>query len=558
MNTMKQATRAALNIFTLLALLAVTLGMPSSARAAQPSNDVISNAVPFTSAPLTYNMSDTDFNDANDGANDPNVCGYGNPGVHTVWYSFTPTAYGKATLTTFGSGFDTILAVWTYSLGQFTPLACNDDDITPPNTGLHSTIENLQLKAGTKYYIEVVQYTSGAAPSKDPTGAVVEAASSTYLTLSLTYTEDVNIAAPGTKYDDKSPIFAYTGTWTSANSAKAYAGSFKLSKVVGNTASLTFDGNQFKIYYTTYYNYGKMDLFLDGSATPLGTIDQKGTTRYAYQQVYTSPVFDDGLHTLQLKDAEKYVTIDAIEILAPPDLIPPAAISDLAAAPGGAYGSVTLTWTASGDDGGDGIARSYDVRYSPNPITDETTWNAATKVTSGVPSPKPAGMAETMTVGGFAPNLTYYFAIRVLDEPAPDSTPSGLSNSPSAITSGPPPSGAGGYDDKDTARWVYTGTWTNINTTSAYGNSYRWNNVLGNSASFVFNGGKFTLLYVSNSSGGTVAVLVDGTQVGTINMKSSITTYKKKFAFTVTAGVHTVQFLLTTSGRINVDGILIE
>ena len=548
--------RTALNLFMLAALLAATLGMPTNALAVQPANDAIFAAVAITSLPATLTMSDDDFNDAINGAGDPNVCGFGNPGVHTIWYSLIPTSYGKATIDTFGSSFDTIVAVWTYNNGVFQSIACNDDS----TTGVQSEIKNLQLLAGTKYYIEVVQYTSGAAPVKEQDRPVTPSLVSNYMTLNVSFSQDLNIGEPGIKYDDKHSIFAYSGNWLNANSVKAYSGSFKLSKVVGNSATVSFAGTQFKVYYTKYIQYGNLELYLDGSLTPLDTINQVGSTAYAFQQVYVSPVFADGIHTLQLKHGTKYVTIDAIEFIGAPDLIPPAAITDLAAAPGAAYGSVDLSWTASGDDGIDGIAKYYEVRYSTSPINSEGTWSAATPVTSGVPTPKPSGQAETMTVTGLGLNLTYYFAVKVFDEPAPDSTGSGLSNSASAATVGPPPSGPGAYDDKlDADKWLYTGPWTQINAPSAYMQAYRWSNMIGiSSAAFVFTGDKFTLLYIANSSGGVVAVRVDGVSVGTINMKSSFTKYNQKFVYSVSPGDHTVQFILMSGNRIYVDGILIE
>lgn len=557
MKTNTRTTRTALNLFILLALLAAALGMPTHVYAVQPSNDSIFAAVAITSVPSTLTMSDDDFNDAINGAGDPNVCGYGNPGVHTIWYSFIPTSYGKANIDTLGSSFDTIVAVWTYNGGVFQAIACNDD----ATTGLHSEIKNLQMLAGTKYYIEVIQYTSGGAPEKELDRPVDPALISNYMTLNVSFSQDLTIGEPGIKYDDKSTIFTYTGSWLTVNSAKAYAGSFKLSKVIGNSASLTFAGNQFKLYYTKYIQYGKLKIFLDGSTTPLVELNQAGSTTYAYQQVYTSPVFDDGIHTLQLKHDTKQVSIDAIEFLAPPDLVPPSAVTDLTAVTGATYGSVDLTWTASGDDGTDGVAKYYEVRYSTSPISNESAWSSATPITSGVPTPKPSGQTETMSVTGFAPNLTYHFAVKVFDEPAPDSTGSGVSNSASATTSGPPPAPAGSYDDKLHAdKWVYIGTWTTVNTTSAFGgNSYRWTNVIGNSASFVFNGAKFTFIYTAASNGGTVDVRLDGVSVGTINMKSSITRYKQKFIYNVPVpGNHTVQFVLITAGRITVDGIIIE
>jgi len=76
--------------------------------------------------------------------------------------------------------------------------------------------------------------------------------------------------------------------------------------------------------------------------------------------------------------------------------------------------SVTLTWTAPGDDGSVGQASQYDIRYSLSAIT-EANWGSATQV-SGEPAPALAGSSEEFEVTGLSPSTTYYFAIRSADE----------------------------------------------------------------------------------------------------------------------------------------------
>jgi len=107
---------------------------------------------------------------------------------------------------------------------------------------------------------------------------------------------------------------------------------------------------------------------------------------------------------------------------------PPANIADLFA--GNATSSaITLAWTAPGDDADSGTASQYDIRYSTSVITD-VNWSSATPLT-GVPTPSPAGTAESFTVTNLTPSTTYYFAIMTADE-IPNW--SGLSNIASAIT----------------------------------------------------------------------------------------------------------------------------
>jgi len=94
------------------------------------------------------------------------------------------------------------------------------------------------------------------------------------------------------------------------------------------------------------------------------------------------------------------------------DPIPPSQVNDLSVSDT-SFISVTLQWTATGDDGNVGIARAYDLRYSTSPII-ESNWNAATRVI-GEPPPQPPGSTETFEVDGLSLGTTYFFGIKVLD-----------------------------------------------------------------------------------------------------------------------------------------------
>jgi hypothetical protein len=125
-----------------------------------------------------------------------------------------------------------------------------------------------------------------------------------------------------------------------------------------------------------------------------------------------------------------YVSIDDLSfVMSSTDTTAPAAVSNLAAS-GATASSVTLTWTAPGDDGSTGTAASYDIRYSTATI-DEGNWASATQV-SGEPAPAVAGTNQNMTVSGLSGDTTYYFAMKTADE-VPNT--SGLSNVVSRKTS---------------------------------------------------------------------------------------------------------------------------
>jgi len=112
------------------------------------------------------------------------------------------------------------------------------------------------------------------------------------------------------------------------------------------------------------------------------------------------------------------------------DVIPPNTITNLATS-NPTDTTVTLTWTAPGDDGATGTAAEYDIRYSQNAISNDSLYNSAIQCTNE-PNPLPAGTNQSFVVTGLTPGKTYYFAIKARDEVY---NWSGLSNNPSATTS---------------------------------------------------------------------------------------------------------------------------
>lgn len=112
------------------------------------------------------------------------------------------------------------------------------------------------------------------------------------------------------------------------------------------------------------------------------------------------------------------------------DSTAPSAISTLAAATGTAYGNISLTWTATGDNAGTGTATGYLIKYSTSAISNETAFDAATTIPNTI-SPAASGGSESLTVKMPVGGTTYYFAIKAYDE---DFNFGSLSNSPSAAS----------------------------------------------------------------------------------------------------------------------------
>jgi hypothetical protein len=76
--------------------------------------------------------------------------------------------------------------------------------------------------------------------------------------------------------------------------------------------------------------------------------------------------------------------------------------------------SVTLTWTAPGDDNNIGLADHYDIRYSTAPITADNFSSAI--AVPNPPQPSTVGSTETFEVTGLSPDTLYYFALKTADE----------------------------------------------------------------------------------------------------------------------------------------------
>jgi hypothetical protein len=95
------------------------------------------------------------------------------------------------------------------------------------------------------------------------------------------------------------------------------------------------------------------------------------------------------------------------------DTDPPSAISDLAAETGG-KGSVRLTWTAPGNDGVEGTAWGYEIRYSPTPL-DPSNFRTGRAVLQS-PIPHPSGTRESFEITELEAGTVYYFGIRAWDE----------------------------------------------------------------------------------------------------------------------------------------------
>lgn len=102
----------------------------------------------------------------------------------------------------------------------------------------------------------------------------------------------------------------------------------------------------------------------------------------------------------------------------PLDYTAPSSVDDLKAGRL-ADGSVKLSWTAPGDDDGTGRATIYAIRFSQEPLTEES-WSAAEPVQVSE-RPRDAGSDEFLDISGL-PDGNLYFAIKATDDAGNESS----------------------------------------------------------------------------------------------------------------------------------------
>ena len=95
--------------------------------------------------------------------------------------------------------------------------------------------------------------------------------------------------------------------------------------------------------------------------------------------------------------------------------------------------SLRVTFTAPGDDPGEGTAARYDLRVSERPLT-EANFDDAVAVDP--PAPRASGVPVDHVFAGLVPETTYYVALRAIDDAG---NVSGLSNVAVATTMVVPP-----------------------------------------------------------------------------------------------------------------------
>jgi phosphodiesterase/alkaline phosphatase D-like protein len=315
---------------------------------------------------------------------------------------------GTGTATTYDLRYSTS----PITSGNFSSATTVTGEPTPQSAGSSETMTITGLSPVTTYYFAIK--TSDEVPN---TSAISNVPSATTLA-----TLDSTAPASITDLGAGSPTsFSIDLTWTAPGDD-------------GSTGTATTYDLRYSTSPITSGNFA-LATPVTGVPTPQSAGSSQGMTVGSLSALTT--------YYFAIKTSDEVPNTSAISnvpsasTLAGPDLVAPEAITDLAVGTT-TTSSITVSWTAPGDDGSTGTATAYDLRYSTGPIT-SSTFSAATQVT-GEPIPQSAGTHQSMTISGLSAATPYYFAIVASDE-VPNT--SSLSNVPSGMTAGEAGSGSG-------------------------------------------------------------------------------------------------------------------
>jgi hypothetical protein len=127
------------------------IGLGVSLSQAQPANDMFANRIVITGTNIVVSGSSV-------GATRETGEPYhgGNSGGASVWWSWKAPSAGTVTISTAGSGFDTVLGVYTgSSVSALTEVASDDDD---PNSSVLTSKLTFDVVSNQTYQIAVDGY----------------------------------------------------------------------------------------------------------------------------------------------------------------------------------------------------------------------------------------------------------------------------------------------------------------------------------------------------------------------------------------------------------------
>lgn len=212
-----------------------------SCKVPQP-NDDFERAAPITTVPFDI-VQPIHSRSATRQASDPADCISPD---QTLWYRFIPTVSGYYQVTTFGSSYDTVVAIYRGNTpGALTRIACQDDFRLGQFN--NASFAAAQLVAGQTYYIMVDGFGSGWDDQ--------------VLNLSVRRTiETLNADIQ----DSAAANFACNGGWLAGSLASASGGTFRRTTDNNATAAFSVMGNRLQFARVAGPDKGDTEVWING------------------------------------------------------------------------------------------------------------------------------------------------------------------------------------------------------------------------------------------------------------------------------------------------------
>ncbi len=312
-------------ILVLALLSTLLMTNTQNVRAAAPSNDLFDGAtnIIITGNSFTDAIQDVTGTATPKPGDPPNgepaiSCNTNYPGLSSLWYRYDPSQNGMLNVSTVGSNYDTVVAIWQgTTLANLVAVSCNNDYYSP----IKQSFASAYVEVGSAYYVEVTAAggIGGAAAlsaNKAQPFAVTD-------DLSLTVTFDPGTAVGVGVYDDSHANWTWgddgggSGAWTHGTGITGpFANTHTYSSTAGDTTKFNFVGDQFTLYYTKASNGGHMEVWIDNIKIQFGNqfyLDENSPTTQ-YQQTWASPTLDPGGHQVLLKNLTGTIYVDAIKV----------------------------------------------------------------------------------------------------------------------------------------------------------------------------------------------------------------------------------------------------
>lgn len=172
---------------------------------------------------------------------------------------------------------------------------------------------------------------------------------------------------------------------------------------------------QASLYDLRYYNNPINDINFD-STVPVTDVPAPSAAGIVETVMVAVPTASQQYIALKVGDETvNWSPLSNVVVTLPPDSVAPAAITDLAVSSVD-DDSVTLAWTAPGDNNLSGTAYAYDIRLSTSPISEANFDDATVVSTPLYPEPLVVGTPQSVIVTSLDGETDYYFAIKTVDQ----------------------------------------------------------------------------------------------------------------------------------------------